>query len=201
MNYLPIDELYYLSFISFAKDKLNRKSWKIKKSNKHFKRYINLSNIIQNQKRAHVMFLNNTLYDNRICNSSIGIIIKIHNEESIDVAFLTKNGLYYITVNKTTDRFNYNGQPASRHQFPIQNAFSLTVHKTQGLTLPHVTTPLDSQMFTTGLAYVAISHAKTWKSLTLTALDYNAIKTDEQVIIEYNRLQEKYNRLVSSFGF
>jgi len=56
-------------------------------------------------------------------------------------------------------------------------------------------------MFTTGQAYVAISHAKTWESLTLTALDYNAIKTDEQVIIKYNCLQEKYNRLVSSFGF
>ena len=69
------------------------------------------------------------------------------------------------------------------------------------LTLPHITVPLDSQMFTTGQAYVAISHAKTQKSLILTALDHNTIKTDEQVIIEYNRLQEKYNRLVSSFGF
>ncbi len=56
-------------------------------------------------------------------------------------------------------------------------------------------------MFTTGQAYVAISHARTWESLTLIALEYNAIKTDEQVIIEYNYLQEKYNRLVSSFRF
>jgi len=76
------------------------------------------------------MFLNNTLYENGVCNGSIGIIIKIHNEESIDVAFPTKTGIIYITVNKTTDRFDYNGQPASRHQFSIQNAFALTVHKT-----------------------------------------------------------------------
>ncbi len=39
------------------------------------------------------MFLNNTLYENGICNSSIGIIIKINNEESIDVAFPTKASL------------------------------------------------------------------------------------------------------------
>ncbi len=39
------------------------------------------------------MFLNNTLYNNGVCNSSIGIIIKIHNKESIDVTFPTKNGL------------------------------------------------------------------------------------------------------------
>jgi hypothetical protein len=38
-------------------------------------------------------------------------------------------------------------------------------------------------------------------SLTLTVLDYDSIKTDEQVIIEYQRLQDKYNRLVSLFGF
>ncbi len=201
IDYLPTDESYYLSFTSFAKDKLNKTSWDTKKSNKHFRRYTNLPDAIQIQKEACVIFLNNTLYENGVCNGSIGIIIKIHNEESIDVAFPTKTGIIYITVNKTTDRFDYNGQQASRHQFPIQNAFALTVHKTQGLTLPHVTIPLDSQMFATGQAYVAISRAKTWDSLTLTALDYNSIKTDEQVIKEYHHLQEKYNELISSFGF
>src|SRR6266511_2223913 len=201
IDYLPTDESHYLSFTSFAKDKLNKTSWDTKKSNKHFRRYTNLPDAIQIQKEACVMFLNNTLYENGICNGSIGIIIKIHNEESIDVAFPTKTGIIYITVNKTTDRFNYNRQPASRHQFPIQNAFALTVHKTQGLTLPHVTILLDSQMFAIGQAYVAISYAKTWDSLTLTALDYNSIKTDEQIIKEYHRLQEKYNELISSFGF
>ncbi len=201
LNYLPIDESYDLSFASFAKDKLNKTLWGDKKCNKHFRRYTNLPDIVQIQKGAHVMFLNNTLYSDGICNGSIGIVMKIHDEKSIDVAFSTKTGLCYITVNKTTDRFNYNGQFASRHQFPIQNAFALTVHKTQGLTLPHVTIPLDSQMFTTGQAYVAISCAKTWESLTLTALDYDSIKTDEQVIMEYHRLQDKYNKLVSSFGF
>ena len=56
-------------------------------------------------------------------------------------------------------------------------------------------------MFATGQAYVTISHTKTWDSLTLTALDYDSIKTDEQVIKEYHRLQEKYDELISSFGF
>jgi ATP-dependent DNA helicase PIF1 len=201
INYLPIDEQHDLSFTSFAEDKLNKELWGEKKCNKHFRKYTNLPDTIQIKKGARVMFLNNTLFNNGICNGSIGIIMKIHNEESIDVVFPTKAGLSYITVNKTTDRFNYHGQPASRYQFPIQNAFALTVHKTQGLTLPHTTISLDSQMFTTGQAYVAISRAKTWDSLTLTALDRDSIKTDEQVITEYNRLQEKYNRLVSSFGF
>ena len=160
INYLPIDELDQ-PFTLFAEDRLNNELWSIEKSDKLFRKYTNFPSTIQIQKGAHIMFLNNTLYENGIYNSSISIIIKIHDEKSIDAAFLTKNGLCYITINRTTDRFNYNGQPASRNQFPIQNAFALTVHKTQGLTLPHITVSLDSQMFATGQSYVAISHAKT----------------------------------------
>ena len=53
-------------------------------------------------------------------------------------------------------------------------------------------------MFETGQSYVAISRAKTWDSLNITALDRNAIKTDEQIIEEYKRLQQKYDYLVTS---
>ncbi len=60
---------------------------------------------------------------------------------------------------------------------------------------------LDSQMFAAGQANVAVSRAKTWDSLTLTALDYDSIKTDKQVIMEYHCLQDKYNKLVASFSF
>lgn len=54
-------------------------------------------------------------------------------------------------------------------------------------------------MFAPGQSYVAISRAKTWDSLTITALDFDSIKTDEQVIVEYQQLQHKYNKLLSSF--
>ncbi len=32
LNYLPIDESYYLSFTSLAKDKLNKKLWVLKRA-------------------------------------------------------------------------------------------------------------------------------------------------------------------------
>src|SRR5438045_3943557 len=70
-------------------------------------KYTNLPDTLQIQKGAHIMFLNNTLYQNSICNGSIGIIMEIHDEESIIAAFLTKSSLCYITINKTIDRFNY----------------------------------------------------------------------------------------------
>ncbi len=54
-------------------------------------------------------------------------------------------------------------------------------------------------MFATGQSYVAISRAKTWDSLNLISLEREAIKTDEQIIKEYQRLQYKYDHLVTSF--
>jgi hypothetical protein len=57
-------------------------------------------------------------------------------------------------------------------------------------------------MFAAEQAYhVAIIRTKTWDSLTLTALDYDSIKADEKVIMKYSHLQDKYVRLITSFGF
>jgi hypothetical protein len=56
----------------------------------------------------------------------------------------------------TTHGFYIGGAPACRWQFPIQNAFALTVHKTQGLTLPSVCLELDETIFAYGQAYIAI---------------------------------------------
>ena len=74
-------------------------------------------------------------------------------------------------VEKDTAYFVVNGGSARRTQFPLQNAFSLTIHKTQGLMLPHTTVSLDTSMFACGQAYVAmirVSHGKVWISRTLT---------------------------------
>lgn len=39
---------------------------------------------------------------------------------------------------------DFDGKPLSRCQFSLQNSFALTVHKTQGLTLPEVSLSLDN---------------------------------------------------------
>ena len=83
INYLPIDESDQ-PFISIAEDRLNKKLWDTKKCNKHFRKYTNFPEMIHIQKGVRVMFLNNTLYENGIYNGSIGIIMKVHNEQSID---------------------------------------------------------------------------------------------------------------------
>jgi len=89
--------------------------------------------------------------------------------------------------------------PAKRIQFPLQNAFALTVHKTQGITLPHSTLSLDESIFACGQAYVAMSRFPSWDKLDITSFSINSIKTDRHVLKEYERLQNIYNKRFESF--
>src|SRR6266498_802330 len=122
------------------------------------------------QQVPDIIYLNNKLFEHGICNGSIGVITKIVDNENIEVTFPMTDNITKINVQKMTSYFNINGIPSSRHQFPIQNAFTLTVHKTQGLTLPHTTLTIDENMFTTGQIYVAMSRAPSWNSVSILSL-------------------------------
>src|SRR3989337_4279949 len=97
------------------------------------------------------------LFNEELSNRSICIITKLIDENHIEVAFSINSGINQIIVEKITTYFNFNGAPAYTTQFPFQNAFPLTMHKMQSLTLPHATVSLDTQMFANGQAYVAMS--------------------------------------------
>jgi len=137
------------------------------------------------------MFLNNKYFSKGIYNGSIGVILRILNESLVEVIFPISTGMVIMKVEKDTTYFVVNGGSARRTQFPLQNAFSLTVHKTQGLTLPHTTVSLDTSMFACGQAYVAMSRATSWQNLDITYFDLISIKTDKRVIKEYERLLEE----------
>ncbi|CAG8750896.1 2169_t:CDS:2, partial [Ambispora leptoticha] len=78
----------------------------------------------------------------------------------------------------------------SRHQFPIQNAFALTIHKTQGLTLLYTTLSINDKIFAEGQVYVAMSRAPTWESINIVNFNLDSVKTNVSVINEYARLSE-----------
>ena len=148
------------SLISIAIDYINQIECEPKEYDKQFRHYTNLPSELTVKEGARVMFLTNKLFNENLCNGSIGVVTKLIDEDNIEVAFPIDSGINQVTVKKITTYFNLNGAPAQRTQFPLQNAFALTVHKTQGLTLPHITISLDEQMFANGQAYVAISRAK-----------------------------------------
>jgi len=140
---------------------------------------------------CRVMFLNNKYFSKGIYNGSIGVVLRVLNESLVEVVFPISTGMVIMKVEKDTSYFVINGASARRTQFPLQNAFSLTVHKTQGLTLPHTTVSLDASMFACGQTYVAMSRATSWQNLDITYFDLTSIKADKRVIKEYQRLLEE----------
>jgi len=121
------------------------------------------------------MYLNNKLFGHGICNGSIGIITKITNNENIEVTFPMTDNITKINIQKTISYFNINGISALR--------------KTQGLTLPQTTLTIDKNIFTTGQTYVAMSRAPSWDSINILSFDFDSLKVDEEVLLEYRRLK------------
>ena len=130
------------------------------------------------QEGARVMYLNNRLFEHDVCNGTIGVITKIVDRDNVEVAFPTTDNILKINVQKATSYFNINDIPASRSQFPIQNAFALTVHKTQGLTLTRICSP--RVRFTWRWAGLL-----SWESVDILTFDFDHLKVDEHVIAEY----------------
>jgi len=72
---------------------------------------------------------------------------------------------------------------------PIQNAFALTVHKTQSLSLDAIVIAFDNTMFCKGQAYTALSRARRFDNIEISTLCWNAFTIDDEAVEEYNRLE------------
>jgi len=153
-----------------------------------FKLKTNLPPSVRIQQGSRVMYLNNSLIEKGICNGTIGIVTDFDKDtQSVQVAFCVQSTIVHCWVPKHTSYFYASGQKASRTQFPLQNSFALTIHKTQGLTLQNATISLNN-IFSPGQAYVAISRCPSWNSLNISALHKAAFTTDPDVVREYERL-------------
>jgi ATP-dependent DNA helicase PIF1 len=188
-NMLPVTENKFL--ISSAIDFIDNQQYNPDDSQKLFKKKTNFPSHLRLQQGARVMYLKNDLKDKNICNGTVGVVIDINLENlEVRVAFSVVDGIVDIGIKKETVTFLVNGKPSSRCQFPLQNAFALTVHKTQGLTLPEVSLSLDNQIFSAGQAYVALSRCSEWSKVHIASLHPSAFIVDKSMIEEYERLEQ-----------
>ena len=71
-------------------------------------------------------------------------------------------------------------------------AFAVTIHKCQGLSLDCVMMKLSSEMFSPGMAYVALSRVKEMKNLHLIAFDAKSVMVSSKCLQEINHLRQTH---------
>ncbi|CAB4433506.1 unnamed protein product [Rhizophagus irregularis] len=187
-NMLPVNADKYL--IAESIDFVEGKRIPPEHIQSQFKLKTNMPPTVRLQQGARVMYLNNSLINDGICNGTIGVVTDVNKQQpSVQVAFCIHGAIVQKWIIRETAYFYSNGQQASRTQFPLQNSFSLTTHKTQSLTLPSAILDL-SQMFTPGQAYTAISRCSKWEHIQIMNLNRSSFIVDPNVIKEYARLKQ-----------
>mmetsp|Transcript_50685 Transcript_50685/g.115195 ORF Transcript_50685/g.115195 Transcript_50685/m.115195 type:complete len:112 (-) Transcript_50685:93-428(-) len=82
---------------------------------------------------------------------------------------------------------------ASREQLPLQAAWAISVHKSQGMTLERVDAALGT-VFEYGQAYVALSRAKTLEGLRLLGENIDlkrVVKANPKCVAFYEALEQQ----------
>jgi hypothetical protein len=197
-NMLPTQENQFL--LSESHDAISNNVWKDGSAEHLFKGKTNLPLQVRLQPGARVMLLNNNHFDKGLCNGSIGFVTSIDLDAFlVNIAFHVSSNnnseVIHLSISQTTASFYIDGAHASRTQFPLQNSFALTVHKSQSLTLPKIDTLLNDEFFAYGHAYTALSRASRWEDVRISDLHPSAFRVNPAVTTEYARLQNLYNSM------
>ncbi|EAQ89410.1 hypothetical protein CHGG_06029 [Chaetomium globosum CBS 148.51] len=74
-----------------------------------------------------------------------------------DVELQDGQGRLVVPILQVRQDFTLKNKTCSRTQFPLVVAYAITVHKSQGITLPKVVCDISEREFASGLSYVAVS--------------------------------------------
>lgn len=111
---------------------------------------------------VRVMCLRNLSFELGIINGSCGTVIDFIDNDSKQFPTIPivkfDNGVEASIKPQTWDVLEEHHTIATRRQIPLRLAYALTVHKSQGLTLPTIVACLR-QSFTPGQGYVALSRS------------------------------------------
>ncbi len=128
---------------------------------------------------AQVMLLKNISIEHGHVNGARGIVVGV-SDRGISVRFCSGQ-VVLIEPAVWSLKNDLDKVIACRTQYPLDLAWAITVHKSQGMSLDYVHADL-SNCFATGMAYVALSRCRTLRGLRVTGLTPASIKADQDAL-------------------
>ena len=139
---------------------------------------------------AQVMVTKNSK-DGILVNGSRGIVVAVYGTNQVEIK--TKDGTNHVierTIESVPHPDNGSTWEATVSILPLQLAWAVTIHKSQGMTLDLVECDLGNNIFEYGQAYVALSRVRNLDSLFIRELAVDVFKVSPKVCDFYKSLQE-----------
>ncbi|WP_051291125.1 DEAD/DEAH box helicase [Pedobacter glucosidilyticus] len=149
---------------------------------------------------AQIIFLKNDIAK-RWTNGTIGQVCELSNNE---IKVKLKNELIYSVEKRVWEnvKYKYNRNTGKIEQkivgtfkqYPLKLAWSITIHKSQGLTFDKLIVDFGNGTFSSGQAYVALSRAKNFNGLFLkNVISFHDINVNEDVKKFYRSIDDISN--------
>jgi ATP-dependent DNA helicase PIF1 len=183
LNKLPTEEKTYIASYDGKAEKIEI-----------LKRNCLAKDVLILKKGCQVMMLKNTYQKEGIINGSIGIVVDFtHSNKAYPIVqfengkeLVIKNDVWEISsYNRETQKINIEAEMA---QIPLNLAWAMTVHKSQGMTIDKVECSLANS-FAEGQVYVALSRVRSLEGLFIKSFDVNKIKTNKKILDFYENLE------------
>ena len=137
---------------------------------------------------AQVMLIANTNPNEGLVNGSRGVVTGFCSYSELPIVEFV-NGAKKTIGTHTWPIEDY--EFVSRSQIPLQLAFAVTTHKSQGATLDSALVDIGSGIFEYGQAYVALSRVRSLEALYVHDFDKTAFRAHPKVKEFYNKLLTK----------